>query len=178
MGLYPKDFKVKLYIGCGDKRYPGYIGVDAVKRKGADIVSPADSIPLPDNSAEEVLAVHLVEHVHFWETPKLFVEWFRVLKPGGHVVVELPDLLKCCRNIVEKLSRPDKHPDSLGLFGLYGDYRLQDPWMMHKAAYTFETLKPIVAAAGFVDIEEKLTEYHRLGRGIRDFRLEAKKPNA
>lgn len=163
-------------MGCGDKRYPGYTGVDVVKRKGADIVAPADALPLPDNSVQEILAVHLIEHVQFWDAPAMFKEWFRVLAPGGMLVAELPDLMKCCKNIVDGLTRPDKHPDSLGLFGLYGDYRLKDPWMMHKAAYTFNTLKPVVADAGFVDIEEKLTEFHRLGRGIRDFRLEARKP--
>lgn len=166
---------MKLYVGCGDKRYPGYTGVDAVKRAGADIIAPADAIPLKDNSVDEVLAVHLVEHVHFWEAPKLFAEWFRLLRPGGLVVVELPDLIKCCHNIINKID--GKFPGSLGLMGLYGDWRLKDPWMCHKAAYTFESLKPVVAEAGFVEIEEKLTEYHRLGRGIRDFRLEARKPN-
>lgn len=162
---------MKLYVGAGDKLLPGYTGVDIVNRKGAHIVSPADAIPLPDNSAEEVLAVHLVEHAHFWDVPNLFKEWFRVLKPGGAVIVELPDLLKCCRNIVEGRVREDKHPDSLGIFGIFGDYRLE-----HKSGFTFETLKPIVESAGFVNIEEKLTEFHRVGRGVRDFRLEGRKP--
>lgn len=168
---------MKLYVGAGDKLIPGYTGVDIVKRKGAHIVAPADAIPLPDDSADEVLAVHLVEHAHFWEVPNLFKEWLRVLKPGGRVVVELPDLFKCCRNIVEGRVREDKHPDSLGIFGIFGDYRLQDEWMMHKSGFSFETLKPIVAAAGFVDIQEKVTEFHRVGREVRDFRLEARKPD-
>lgn len=177
MALYPNgNGPLKLYVGSGDKRYPGYVGVDAVKRAGADIIAPADKIPLPANCADEVMAIHLVEHAHYWEAPDLFREWFRLLKPGGLLVVELPDLVKCCRNIVENITRPDKHPHSLGIFGIFGDYRLRDPWMCHKAGYTFETLRPVVEAEGFIEIEEKLTEFHRLGRGIRDFQLEARKP--
>lgn len=164
---------MKLNIGCGGRRIDGYTGVDAVQRPAADIVARADSIPLPDASVEEIMAIHLVEHVHPWEVPALLREWWRLLKPGGKLVLEMPDLIKCCRNVVEGRMVGGKHPDQLGLWGLFGDDRGQDPFMSHKWAWTFKTLSPLVAAAGFIDAQEKPTQWHPAGRDHRDFRLEA-----
>lgn len=167
---------IKLNVGAGGRRLEGYTGVDAVERPGADIVARADAIPLPDGCAEEVMAIHLVEHVHPWQVPDLLREWYRLLAPGGLLVLEMPDLVKCCRNIVEGFTYAGKHPDQAGLFGLYGDPREEDPYMSHKWGHTFRSIKPTVAEAGFVDIVERPTKFHPVGRERRDFRLEARKP--
>lgn len=167
---------MKINMGAGHKRYPGFTNVDAVARSGIDVIAPAHSVPLPDGCAEEIMAIHLVEHIDHWMLPEALKEWHRLMKPGGLLVLELPDLMKCCRNILDGVK--GKHPDSLGMFGLFGDYRLKDPFMMHKFAYTFATLKPLVEDVGFVDVVEKVTQFHGVGRIVRDFRLEAVKSNA
>lgn len=166
---------MRLNIGAGKRRIAGYTGVDAVPREAADIVAPANAIPLPDGCADEVLAVHLVEHILPWEVPGTLAEWGRLLKPGGLLVVELPDVVKCCRNIVAGFTKPGKHPDQLGMWGLYGDNRDEDPWMLHRWGWTFKSLAPLVASAGFTNIVERQTKYHPIGRDVRDFRLEARK---
>ena len=102
--------------------------------------------------------------------------WFRLLKPGGILVLEMPDFMKCCRNIADGV-RSHKHPDQLGMWGVFGDPRSRDPFMMHKWAWWFDSLKPVVEAAGFIKIVEQETRFHGAGRGIRDFRLEAIKPS-
>lgn len=164
---------MKLNIGAGNRRLPGYTGTDVVPRPGADIVAPAHAIPLPDGCAEEVLAVHLLEHVYSWEAPDLLREWARLLKPGGLLALEMPDVMKCARNLIE--GRTGKKPDQLHMWGLFGDDTLRDPYMMHKAGWWFARLAPVVKACGFVDIVERETQFHPAGRGVRDFRLEARK---
>ena len=164
---------MRLNIGCGNRRLPGYTGVDAIPRPAADIVAPAHEVPLPDGCADEVLAVHLVEHVFAWQVPALFAEWHRLLKPGGHLVLEMPDAMKCARNLIE--GRQGKKPDQLSMWGLYGDDTLRDPYMMHKAGWWFDRLRPVVEAAGFIKIVERDTVFHPAGRGVRDFRLEARR---
>lgn len=163
---------MRLNIGCGNRRIEGYTGVDVVPRSGADIVAPADKIPLPDGCADEVMAIHLIEHVLPWRLQATLNEWARLLKPGGLLVIEAPDLIKCCTNIIKGYKGP-KHPDQLGLWGIFGDSRLEDEHMLHHWAYTFDSLKPMVQVAGFHRAEEKVTQYHNVGRRIRDFRLEA-----
>ena len=156
---------------------PGFTGVDAVaERTAAEIVARADNIPLPDQSVEEIMAIHVVEHVHVWEVPALLNEWFRLLKPGGILVLEMPDLIKTCRNVIEGRMLGGKHPDQLTMWSLYGDPRTKDPFMSHKWCHTFKTLAPTVKEAGFIKIVERPTQYHPAGREHRDFRLEARKP--
>lgn len=169
---------MKLNIGAGGKRIEGYTGVDVVERSGADIIAPADKIPLPDGCAEEVMAIHVVEHILPWELSGTLAEWHRLLKPGALMVLEMPDLIKCCKNIIDGRMKGGKHPDQLGMWGLFGDNRYEDPYMLHRWAYTFKTLVPIVEATGFVKIVERPTVFHPAGREHRDFRLEAHKPGS
>lgn len=173
MAIHTKDAAMyKLNVGCGGRRIAGYTGIDVVARDSVDIVAPADKIPLADASCIEIMAIHIIEHVHRWEAIDLLREWCRLLAPGGMLIVEAPDLVKCCRNVVEGVN--GKHPDQLGLWGLYGDDRLKDPYMMHKTGWTFQTLSPLVLKAGFVEPVELDTEFHAAGRQVRDFRLVAR----
>ncbi len=165
---------MKLNIGCGKRRLPGYTGVDMTAQPSVDIVAPADKVPLPDGCAEEVMAIHLVEHVFPWQVPDLLREWHRLLKPGGRLVLEMPDLLKACTNLAEN-RRVGKHPDQGHMWAIFGDDTLKDPLMMHKAGWWFDRLKPVVEAAGFAQVVERETVFHPVGRGVRDFRLEAVK---
>lgn len=165
---------MKLNIGCGERRLEGYVGVDAAERSAADIQAPADKIPLEDGVAEEILAIHIIEHLYRWDVDAALAEWARLLKSGGLLVIEAPDLLKACRNVLQKKAGP-KHPDQLTMWALYGDCRLKDPMMTHKWLYSFDSLKPLVEAAGFTDVTEHVTKFHVVGRNVRDFRLEARK---
>lgn len=168
---------MRINVGCGGRKLAGYIGVDAVAdRTAADVVAPANKLPFDNSSADELMAIHLLEHLVPWEVPETLAEWFRVLKPGGRLVLEMPDLIKCCKNVLDGVMRGGKHPDQLGMWGLYGDSRLKDVWMLHRWAYTFKTLEPIVREIGFVKIKEEKPQFHPAGRDLRDFRLEAYKP--
>ena len=162
---------MKLNIGCGGRRFEGYTGVDAVARPAADIVAPAWAIPLPDKSVEEILAVHLWEHFYLWECEKVIAEWIRLLRPNGRLVLELPDLLKCCRNVVDRIE--GKHPDQLSMWGLYGDPRDEDQFMMHRWGWTPETISAFLRGKGFRQILIVVPLFHRAGRELRDMRVEA-----
>ncbi len=165
---------MKLNVGSGKKRHEGFTNVDAVARPGVDIVAEAWAIPLPDGCADEIMAIHLIEHMLPWDADLALAEWFRLLQPGGKLVMEQPDLIKCCENLIAGLK--GKHPDQLGLWGVFGDDRTKDPFMLHRYGYSFESLKVKVEAAGFVKVKEYQTQFHGAGRLTRDFRLEAGKP--
>lgn len=165
---------MKLNIGCGNKRIPGYTGVDAVQRQGADIVAQANEIPLPDGCADEVLAIHVWEHFYLWECPAVITEWRRLLKPHGELVLELPDLEKCCKNLLDK-AHGRKDPGQLSYWGLYGDPRQSDPFMHHRWGWTPETLTAFLKEHGFTDIGEGVTQWHASGRDHRDMRITARK---
>jgi len=89
-----------LDVGCGLRPYEGffpegtYIGVD-VDSSGRDhtMKSPdhfydGHTLPFPDNSFEGVISTQVLEHVP--DPQGLLVEMYRVLKPGGRLIMSLP----------------------------------------------------------------------------------------
>jgi predicted SAM-dependent methyltransferase len=81
---------IKLNLGCGADRRPGFIGVDLFDGPQVDQIHDLDHGPWPwdDASAEHILARHIFEHV---SDPVLFMaESWRVLRPGGMLEVATP----------------------------------------------------------------------------------------
>ncbi len=81
---------MKLDIGCGLKKHKGYIGIDKRRLPTVDIVLDLDKqkLPFPDNSVEEVLLYHVLEHL---ESPyKVMKEVIRVCRKGAIIKVRVP----------------------------------------------------------------------------------------
>ena len=166
---------MKLNIGCGKKVLSGWVNVDAVSGPGVDFVAEMGDLPLDENSCSEIMAVHVLEHLYPWDAEKAIAECSRVLMPGGQLALELPDFHKCCVNIAKQLQHP-KHPDLLGLFGLFGDPKYKDPYMIHRWGYTPETLSDLLSRHGFCRIRQETPLYHAAGRHQRDMRIVCNKP--
>lgn len=168
----PQD--LRLNIGCGGRRLDGYLGIDAVsERTAADIVATADNIPLPDGCAQEIIALHLWEHFYRFQCDDVIKEWRRLLKPGGVLILELPNLIKCCQNILSGKTIAGKHPDQIGMWGLYGDPREGDQFMSHRWGWTPESICLFLKSNGFSKVMETPTQWHPVGRLHRDMRIEA-----
>lgn len=172
---------IKVNVCSGRHVLPGWINVDVVvsnhpKAKGPpQILADMRDIPLPSNSADELMCIHGIEHIEPWEAEKALAEWFRILRPGGKIVVECPDIIKCARNLLTGFTLAGKHPDQYGMWGLYGDNRPQDSHMLHRWGYHPASLRKVLERAGFVDIEEEQPEWHAAGASMRDMRMVAKK---
>lgn len=103
-----------LDIGCGRaKGYPHFIGVDRdgahLKHKtnlDADVVVE-DAARLPmfsSGSMDFVFSSHLLEHLA--DTKVALAEWWRVLKPGGHLCLYLPH-----KDFYPNVGKPGANPD-------------------------------------------------------------------
>jgi ubiquinone/menaquinone biosynthesis C-methylase UbiE len=167
-----------LNVCCGKRYRDNMINIDVVAQNGyrvPDILADARKIPLPDGHADEVMSIHGFEHFYRWEVDTLITEWKRLLKPGGLLVLELPDLIKCAKNVLSGYSHSGKDPEQFSMWGLYGDPRTEDPYMCHRWAWSPATLAAFLRSHGFKDIVEKQTEWHPGGREHRDMRIEARK---
>lgn len=171
---------MRLNVCCGKRYRDGWTNVDIVASPDGpppDILAHAQSIPLPDGCAEELMCIHGWEHFYRWEVEAVITEWKRLLAPNGLLVLELPDLIKCCENILSGYNRNGiGHPDQYGMWGLYGDPRLGDPYMNHRWGWTPKTLRVFLKGQGFVEIIDAETQWHPAGRMRRDMRIEARKP--
>lgn len=108
----PEGVSMKLDVGCGIYKKDGYTGVDVDPNVNPDIVAPMWSIPLPDNSVDELRSSHALEHVTRHQVVDVLKEWKRLLKPFAMAEIEVPDLRWCCQNWLHRQSA-DWHMDTI-----------------------------------------------------------------
>jgi len=93
--LLGRDPHVKLNLGSGGVEIPGYISVDKFDQRAA-IRADVLTMDLPENTVEEILASHLLEHVSPYSATNTLTKWCRWLKPGGKLIMELPNIEALC----------------------------------------------------------------------------------
>lgn len=85
-----------LDVGCGPyKTFPHWIGVDNGHHwgpMGVDVqVETGEKLDLfTDQCCDAVFSSHLLEHIPYENVTNALSEWFRVIKPGGHLMLYLP----------------------------------------------------------------------------------------
>ena len=171
---------MKLNLGCGDKILAGYVNVDvAPSRAGKkpDVICDLHRLEsFEDGAAEEILAVHVVEHFWRWEIVDVLREWARVLKPGGSMILECPNLLSACQQFLadpETFSGPGPEGQRT-MWVFYGDPRWRDPLMVHRWGYTPRSLARIMDEAGLAEIRQEPAQFKL--REPRDMRIVGRKP--
>jgi SAM-dependent methyltransferase len=85
---------LRLNLGCGQAKLPGYVNVDKVAACAPDQIVDLERFPWPfaDNSADEVLLHHVLEHLGATSDTYLAIikELYRICKPGAVVRVVVP----------------------------------------------------------------------------------------
>jgi len=78
---------MKLDIGCGGNKKPGFSGVDINPGEQVDFVMDVQKLEFEDNSIDEILSRRCIQHVE--DDKKALSEIYRVLKPGGIFTLEI-----------------------------------------------------------------------------------------
>ena len=155
----------RLHLGCGNKRFRGYQNIDVDGTP--DLVCDITALPHAPETIEEILAVHVFEHLFPWKSEAILKHWYEKLKPGGKLILEMPDLKKVLEFF--KLENP---PPSHTMFALYGGEKSERAEDTHKWCWSFAQLEPLLKTVGFTEVVEKPAVYHV---PERDFRVEATK---
>ena len=170
----------KLNLGCGDKLITGYINVDLVTERAGvtpDVNCDIRKLTVFDTDyADEILAVHVIEHFWRWEVEDILAEWVRVLKPNGKLILECPNLISACEEFL-KDPEAGSSPNQKGqktMWVFYGDPRWRDPLMVHRWGYTPKSLATIMNAAGLSQLKQEPAQFKL--REPRDMRITGVKP--
>jgi len=166
---------IKLNLGSGGVDVPGYISVDKYDTR-AQVLMDVFDMDMPENSVEEILASHLFEHVNPYKAVELLKKWRTILKPGGKLIMELPNIEELCKDFVTA-SKDERYgilncffcPVNTTASGTVGDITSPHLWGWYP-----EIMAEHLTWAGFQDI---IFLPEQIPHPLKNFRVEAKKPN-
>lgn len=88
--------------GPGSPILIGFTNIDIRNLPGVDIVHDITDLPMfKDDSADEIRASHVIEHILTNKIIKTLAEWYRVLKPNGLLRIYCPDAEKIAKDFIE-----------------------------------------------------------------------------
>jgi len=177
-----KKKEILLNLGCGVSLFPSFINVDKYLnekdlREGAEtkeglcanatfppsasfVQADMISLPFKDNYADYIESLEALEHLPFRDVEKAVAEMCRVLKPGGTLVMMLPDLDDMCRTWLEKVAgQTFNHNVFFNLVQQFYGNQLHDG-EYHTAAFNKTYITGLLRACGFGEANIKVTEYN------------------
>jgi len=89
--------EIRLNVGCGkDIQKNGYINIDVRPLNGVDIIADLSlcNLPFRKNEVDEIRAIDVLEHFPQQESLKVLIYWVSLLKKGGSIFIQCPDILE------------------------------------------------------------------------------------
>ena len=160
-----------LHVGCGRKRNDsttiGFntsswseVRLDIDPEVGPDIIGTLQSMPsVGTSSIDAIFSSHNIEHLYAHEVPRALMEFLRVLKPEGFLVLTCPDLQSICDLVSEdKLTEP-VYTSPAGpiapidiLYGHRASLARGNFFMAHRCGFPRSLLVNSLRQAGFASV--------------------------
>lgn len=142
---------IKLNLGCGLDLREGYLNVDVREIQGVNLCFDleANELPFEDGVVAEILLKDSLEHIGWRKTEWFLRECYRVLRKGGVISIQTPDLEAIAKKVIL---------DPNYKFGELSGYKAISYWVyggqdyegnLHKAGFTIPTLKGLLESVGF-----------------------------
>jgi len=149
-----------LHIGCGDNYLPGWMNIDTNPDILPDLCADATNLPFRNNSFEQTCMSHVIEHIPYRTIPATLSGIYRVLKSGGILIIETPDIEGCFRDFLD--APQDRRRELLSfIFGL------DVTGMKHQMLLPEKLLIIELEAAGFEVVEIGPGRSHLNNPGLR-----------
>jgi hypothetical protein len=138
----PRDGAVRLNVGCGGTRYPGYINVDISQ---GDVLSDIRAMPVKPGKVNEISCHHVLEHLALNEVVPVLQSFYAMLRHGGVLEIGMPDLGLLCEYY---LGQSEEIREAWAVKTLYGSQ--ENKHMFHRSGFTMQGMKKILIGIGFL----------------------------
>ncbi len=162
---------MNIHLGAGNNIKNGWVNCDCRPLPGIDKVFDVEVVPWPfsDGVASKIITHEMLEHLSWRNQAKVFKEIMRVLKKGGQIEIQVPDIGMMCANYVNNEicdCVPHKEPPE----GFKSDPNCREckgkgivnpmrwlqalcgaqkhPWDVHRTMFTREYLDQLLQSAG------------------------------
>ena len=153
---------LKLDLGAGEISPPGFTPL------GRDHGSEIYPLPYADESVDEIVASHVLEHFPHAQIEAVVADWVRALKKGGRLRIAVPDFKKIAEDYLTGKAQPHE-------WYLMGGQT--DPNDFHKSLFDEDRLKKLLAGAGLVLTRPWKSEIDDCAAYPISLNLEAMKPH-
>lgn len=165
---------IKLNLGAGGVNCPGYLSVDLYDKR-AQVKMDITKLDFDDSSVTEILASHVFEHLNPYHSLDILKDWNRVLRPGGKLIMEMPNIEELCKRFVtastgERYGILNAIYGSVNTTGEGGPDNITSP---HLFGWWPQSLHDHLTNAGFVDIQFM---DEQIPHPEDNLRVEARKP--
>ncbi|MCS7365839.1 MAG: methyltransferase domain-containing protein [archaeon GB-1867-035] len=136
---------MKLNIGCGNDKRAGYVNIDVRSEVNPDMIIDVEKELLSrfqDNSCDEIICIDFIEHLSFNRVEDFLKDCHRILKRGGKLIVQVPDIELHCKNILE-----GKYNWKELSYWIYGAQNHE--YNYHKSGFTRSELVKLLTKLGF-----------------------------
>jgi predicted SAM-dependent methyltransferase len=140
---------MRLHIGAAERK-EGWTALNVQPGPHVDIVADCASMPMiGSGTVEAVYASHILEHLNYdSELPATLREIMRVLRPGGQLMVSVPDLATLCWMFVApQFGFQERYQVMSTMFG-----GQKDAFDLHKSGLSHELLGAALDYVGFTAI--------------------------
>jgi|tagenome__1003787_1003787.scaffolds.fasta_scaffold19590903_2 predicted SAM-dependent methyltransferase len=163
--------KIVLNVGCGYRSPQNLhsrfhssewreVRIDIDPAVQPDFVCSITALtPIASDSVDAVWASHNLEHIHHHEVPSALGEFFRVLKPGGLLLLTTPNLQKAAEFVAHDQLEHEVYRSPAGpitpldmIFGHTASLARGKAFMAHKTGFTARTLQRLLTDTGFTDL--------------------------
>lgn len=145
---------MKLNVGCswpkGRYKQDEWINLDLIGNKRVNVRGNALALPFDVNSIDEVHCAHLLEHLRRDKYPEVLREMHRVVKPGGYVYVEVPDLRGTIDLLHQSFNLGDVYLIQRWTTSIYGKNEIDG--MAHHWGFYEGLLRRDLRLCGFKDV--------------------------
>ncbi len=145
----------RVEVGAGDSPLPGYIHCDVRPLPHIEHVCRAWELPFSAGSVDEIYSRHMLEHLTFDQARQTLAHWAGLLRRGGLLDINVPDLEAACRQLgLGGLSPYVPHKVTHHEHALRALYGWQNhPNDFHRSGHTESSLRRLLCEVGFDSIQ-------------------------
>lgn len=136
---------MRLNLGAGDVDVPGFTAID--RKLGTEAYPLTAHV---DNSVDVIRASHILEHFPQGQALAVLDDWVRALKPGGTLMVAVPDFDWICRTQASG-DMDDEQSALLGAVTMGGQTDDND---FHQSVWTRPRLMALMEAVGLECVQD------------------------
>ena len=139
---------VKLNLGCGQHILPGFTNIDNnVQYKDVVVENITALKSIHTDSVDFIYASHCLQCFASRKlVPIALVNWYRVLKRGGQIIIEVPTLVPLMTKYLNK-----EIPIETLIQGVYG---VDEDGIRQTTCFDFDYLLRLLIQIGFKDVKQ------------------------